>query len=254
MKLIRKFSLFLFAVSFALSAALLAGCEKKDDGALRMITDATFPPYEFLRGREIVGIDVEIGKAVARKLGKRFRCATADFVSVFLAVECGKAHFAASGITITEDRKKTFDFSVPYVTTGLVVIYRKENPFKDVAQLKRKKIGVMAGTTSETYVREQLKQSPLCSRLPNESCEALKAGRVEFVITDIGLARGSLKDYPELMMSDFITREEYAIAIRKGQPELLKAVNETIAEVKKDGRLEKWITEFTAESDALKDK
>ena len=240
--------------AIALAAgAILAGCAPKDN-ALRMITEATFPPYEYLKGHEVVGIDVEICKAVAQKLGRPFRCESVDFDSVIPAVISGKADVAAAGITITEDRKKNVDFSVPYVKTGIVVIYKKSSPFAKPEQLKGKKIGVQSGTTSETYVLEQLGQEPERSRSPAEAVAALKTGRVDFVIADIDPAKNCVKGEPDLAVSDFITSEEYAIAIRKDQPELLKAINDTIAEVKANGQLAKWIADFTAESDKLKDK
>ena len=216
----------------AIAAYMFTGCAKQND-SLKMITEATFPPYEFLRGQEIAGIDVEICKAVAAKLGKKFQAETVDFDSVIPAVISGKADLAAAGITIT---------------------YKKSNPFKDKGQLKGKKIGVQAGTTSETFVTDQLKQEPERSKSPAEAVAALKAGRVEFVIADIDPAKNCVKGEADLALSDFITSEEYAVAIRKGQPELLKAINETIAEIKKDGRLAKWIADFTAEADKLKDK
>ena len=236
-----------------MGAALLAGCGNTDSNTVKMITEATFPPYEFLRGQEIVGIDVEICRAVAQKLGKQFRAETVDFDSVIPAVISGKADLAAAGITITEDRKKNVDFSIPYVKTGIVVIYKKSNPFKDAVQLKGKKIGVQGGTTSETYVLEQLKQEPDRSRSPAEAVAGLKSGRVEFVIADIDPAKNCVKGEPDLALSDFITSEEYAVAIRKGQPDLLKAVNETIAELKANGKLAKWIADFTDESNKLKE-
>ena len=237
-----------------LGTALLAGCGGSDSSTIKMITEATFPPYEFLRGQEIVGIDVEICRAVAEKLGKNFQAETVDFDSVIPAVISGKADLAAAGITVTEDRKKNVDFSIPYVKTGIVVIYKKSNPFKNADQLKGKKIGVQAGTTSETYVLEQLKQEPERGRSPAEAVAGLKAGRVEFVIADIDPAKNCVKGEPDLQLSDFVTSEEYAIAIRKGQPELLKIINETIAELKANGKLAKWIADYTAESDKLKDK
>ena len=237
-----------------IGAALLAGCGGSNSNTVKMITEATFPPYEFLRGQEIVGIDVEICRAVAQKLGKGFQAETVDFDSVIPAVISGKADLAAAGITITEDRKKNVDFSIPYVKTGIVVISKKSNPFKDVAQLKGKKIGVQGGTTSETYVLEQLKQEPDRSRSPAEACAALKSGRVDFVISDIDPAKNCVKGEQDLQLSDFITSEEYAVAIRKGQPELLAAINATIAELKQNGKLAKWVEEFTAEADKLKEK
>ena len=238
----------------ALAAVAVCGCAKQDADTLKMITEATFPPYEFLRGQEVVGIDVEICRAVAQKLGKKFQCETVDFDSVIPAVVSGKADLAAAGITVTEDRKKNVDFSVPYVTTGIVVIYKKAGGFTGPQQLKGKRVGVQSGTTSETYVLEQLKQEPERSRSPAESVAALKAGRVDFVIADIDPAKNCVKGEPDLAISDFITSEDYAVTIRKGRPELLKAIDETIAEIKADGRLAKWIAEYTAEADKLKDK
>ena len=237
-----------------IGAALLAGCGGSNSNTLKMITEASFPPYEFLRGQEVVGIDVEICRAVAGHMGKKFLVETVDFDSVIPAVVSGKADLAAAGITITEDRKKNVDFSIPYVKTGIVVISKKSNPFKDVAQLKGKRIGVQSGTTSENYVVNDLKQEPERLRSPAEAVAGLKAGRCDFVIADIDPAKNCVKGESDLQLSDFITSEEYAIAIRKGQPELLAAINATITELKASGKLAKWIEDFTAESDRLKDK
>ena len=237
-----------------IGAALLAGCGGSNSNTLKMITEASFPPYEFLRGQEVVGIDVEICRAVAERMGKEFQCETVDFDSVIPAVVSGKADLAAAGITITEDRKKNVDFSIPYVKTGIVVISKKSNPFTNVEQLKGKKIGVQSGTTSENYVVNDLKQEPERLRSPAEAVAGLKAGRCDFVIADIDPAKNCVKGEADLQLSDFITSEEYAIAIRKGQPELLAAINATITELKANGKLAKWIADFTAEADTLKDK
>ena len=237
----------------ALSGLVLATCVAQAAETLTMATEATFPPYEFLRGPEIVGIDVELSRAVAQKLGKEFRAENMDFDSVIPAVISGKADLAASGITVTEDRKKNVDFSEPYVKTGIVVIYKKSNPFTGKDQLKGKKIGVQGGTTSDAYVKEELKQEPERFKTPPEACAAMLAGRCAFVIADVDPARNCVKGEAALAISDFLSSEEYAIAIAKGQPELLAAVNETIAEAKADGRLARWIVDYTAESDRLKD-
>ena len=234
------------------AAFLLCGCSQQDSNTLSMITEATFPPYEFLRGQEIVGIDVEICRAVAQKLGRDFKSETVDFDSVIPAVISGKADLAAAGITVTEDRKKNVDFSIPYVTTGIVVIYKKSKPYTAPEVLKGKRIGVQAGTTSETYVLEKLGQEPERLRSPAEAVAALKAGRVDFVISDIDPAKNCVKGEEDLALSDFISSEDYAVAIRKGREDLLKVVNETIEEVRADGRLAKWIEQYTVEADNLK--
>jgi len=241
-----------FAVLAAVAA--LAGCVK-DDSSVRMATEATFAPYEFLRGQEVVGVDVEVCRAIAQKLGKEFRVENMDFDAIIPAVISGKADLAAAGITITEDRKQNVDFSIPYVKTGIVVIYKKASPYKgDLALLKGKKVGVQSGTTSDTYVLEKLGQEPERFRNFSEACASLVSGRCDFVIADSEIAKNAVKGEDMLAHSDFLTSEEFAIAVKKGRPELLKAVNETIAELKADGRLAKWILQYTEESDKLKEK
>ena len=240
-------------LALVLGACALAICLARGADVLTMATKATFPPYEFLRGPEIVGIDVELSRAVAQKLGREFRVENMDFDSVIPAVVSGKAQLAASGITITEDRKKNVDFSIPYVKTGIVVVYKKSDPFKDVAQLKDKRIGVQGGTTSENYVLEQLKQEPERFKTPAEACAAMLAGRCAFVIADVDPAKNCVKGNDDLALSDFISSEEYAIAVAKGRSELLAAVNEVIESARADGRLAKWAADYKAESDKLKE-
>ena len=127
-------------------------------------------------------------------------------------------------------------------------------PHRDREQLKGQKIGVQSGTTSEAFVTDELRQEPERAKSPAEAVAALKAGRVAFVIADVDPAKNCVKGEESLAISDFITSEEYAIAIRKGQPELLQAINATIAEIKADGRLAQWVKAFTEESDRLKEK
>lgn len=234
------------------AAVLVAGCGG-ERSAVKMVTEATFPPYEFLRGEKIVGIDVELCQAIAQRLGRPFAVENTEFDSVIPSVTSGKATLAAAGITITEDRRKNVDFSIPYVTTGIVVIHKKSNPFSDVSQLKGKRIGVQSGTTSDTYVLETLKQEPERFKTPAEACAALLVGRCDFVIADIQPARNCVKGEDRLAISEFLSSESYAIAIAKGQPELLRQINETIVAVQKDGRLAKWVADYTAESDRLKE-
>ena len=236
-----------------LLAAVLCGCAEKKDDTVKMITEATFPPYEFLRGDEVVGIDVEICRAVAAKLGRPFKAETVNFDSVIPSVISGKADLAAAGITVTEDRKKNVDFSIPYVKTGVVFIYKKGETYVKGEDAKGKKVGVQSGTTSETFVVEELKQQPERFDSPAAAVAALKAGRVDVVIADIDPAKNCVKGEEALAISDFITSEEYAVAIKKGQPELLAVINATITELKASGKLAEWTKQFTEEADKLKD-
>ena len=233
-------------------AALLAGCGK-DDGSLRMVTEATFPPYEFLRGREVVGVDVEVCLAIAERLGKPLQIVNVDFDAVIASVVSGKADLAAAGLTVTEDRKRSVDFSEPYLTTGIVIIYRKDNPVLSGVACKGKRVGVQGGTTSDEYVVNELHEEPERFRSDAEAVVALKGGRCDVVICDQILARNCIRGMPELALSDLITTESYAIAVRKGRSDLLAAVNATLRELKSDGRLDRWLGEYIAEADRLRE-
>ena len=256
-----KHSVCMFAVAVAAST-LFFGCSKGDKtqpqppatgaGAIRMITEATVPPYEFRQGTEVVGIDVEICKAIAKELGKELKVEDVEFDSVLPSLIAGKAELAAAGITVTEDRKMQVDFSVPYVRTGIVFVYAKATPFAKGEEAKGKKIGVQNGTTSADYVRKDLGQEPEMFDSPASAFAALKAGKVEVVIADIDPAKNLVKGEPDYAISDLLTVEEYAVAIKKGQPELLATVNKVIEGLQKSGELDKIVEAMTAKSDALK--
>ena len=129
----------------------LSGCGRNDD-RLVMVTEATFPPYEFREGGKIVGIDVDLMKAVAKKTGRELVVEDMSFDSVIAAVQAGKADVAASGITVTDERKRQVGFSHPYVTAQQVVIVPKDSEIRGSADLKGKRIGVQHGTTGDLYV------------------------------------------------------------------------------------------------------
>ena len=218
-----------------------------------MVTEASYPPYEFLRGREVVGVDVEVCRAIAERVGKPLRVVNVDFDAVIAAVVSGKADLAAAGLTVTEDHRKSVDFSDPYLRTGLVVIHRKADPVLTGAACRGKRIGVQGGTTSDEYVVRELHEEPERYRSDAEAVVALKGGRCDVVICDLILARNCIRGMPELALSDPITTEEYAIAVRKGRPDLLRAINETLRAVRSDGRLDRWMGKYAAEADRIRE-
>ena len=239
------------ALAFAFPAFAADEAPAEPAPAIRMITEATFPPYEFRQGTDVVGIDVEICKAIAAELGRPLAVEDVEFDSVLPSLIAGKAELAAAGITVTEDRKMKVDFSVPYVRTGIVYVYAKATPFEDPESGKDKRIGVQNGTTSADFVREQLGQEPEGFDSPASAFAALKAGKVDVVIADIDPAKNLVKGEPDYDISDFLTVEEYAVAIAKGQPDLLATVNKVIEGLKDSGRLDEIVDEWTAKADAL---
>lgn len=241
----RRFHVRQSAFAAICALALLGGAQGADK--FTMSTAATFPPYEFLRGREVVGVDVELCRAIAERLGRRFQVENTDFDLVLASVISRRADCAASSITVTDDRRQKVDFSIPYVKTGIVVVSRAGEPFAGIDQLRGKKVGVQSGTTSDAFVREVLKQEPERFNSPPEACAAMLAGRCAFVIADVNPARICADSDSRLALSEPLTSEEYAIAVAKGNTNLLATVNAVIREVQADGRLAKWLADFSDE-------
>ena len=129
--------------------------QSENKGVLVMATNAEFPPYEFHDGGEIVGIDVEIAAAIAAEMGMDFEVEDIAFDSIIPEVQSGKADFGAAGMTVTEDRKQSVDFSDSYATATQVIIIKEDNA--DIVSpddLEGKTIGVQLGTTGDIYASD----------------------------------------------------------------------------------------------------
>ena len=129
---------------------LCCGAPAAENGRILMVTEATFPPYEFRDGNTILGIDPEIMREVARRTGRELVIEDMSFDSVITAVVSGKADVAASGITVTPERRRKVDFSIPYVEAAQVIIVPKGSPIRKREDIRGKRIGVQHGAT-ETF-------------------------------------------------------------------------------------------------------
>lgn len=221
-----------------LLAFALSGCGRNDD-KLVMVTEATFPPYEFREGGKIVGIDVDLMKAVAKKTGRELVVEDMSFDSVIVAVQAGKADVAASGITVTDERKRQVGFSRPYVTAQQVVIVPKDSEIRGSADLKGKRIGVQHGTTGDLYVTKNIREP---ERFPNGSLAvaALDAGKLDAVVLDGEPSKVHVALHENLVILDEpLTTEEYAIAVNRKNTALLEEINAVIDELRENGGLEK---------------
>ena len=216
----------------------LSGCGRNDD-RLVMVTEATFPPYEFREGGKIVGIDVDLMKAVAKKTGRELVVEDMSFDSVIAAVQAGKADVAASGITVTDERKRQVGFSHPYVTAQQVVIVPKDSEIRGSADLKGNRIGVQHGTTGDLYVTRNIREP---ERFPNGSLAvaALDAGKLDAVVLDGEPSKVHVALHENLVILDEpLTTEEYAIAVNRKNTALLEEINAVIDELRENGGLEK---------------
>ena len=217
------------------------GSEASSDaagGTLVMATNAEFPPYEYYEGENVVGIDADIAAAVADKLGMELKIEDMAFDSILPAVTSGKADIGLAGMTVTEDLLENVDFSDTYAHATQVVIVKEDSDIASPDDLEDKKIGVQLGTTGDIYAGD----------IKDATVERYNKG-FEAVVIDGEPAKVFVKENEGLkMLDEAFTEEDYAIAVAKGNDELLDKINTALGELKDSGELDKIVDKYiTAE-------
>ena len=217
-------------------------------GTLVMATNAEFPPYEYHDGAddEIVGIDAEIAAAIAEKLGYTLEIEDIAFDSVIPEVTSGKADFGMAGMTVTEERKKSVNFSDSYATAVQVVIVPEDSDITSIDDLSGKIIGVQSGTTGDLYATDDFGDENVERYNKGmEAVQALSQGKIDAVIIDNEPAKVFVQETEGLKILDSAYAEEqYAIAIALDNTELLSEVNAALAELKADGTIDSIVSKY----------
>lgn len=212
-------------------------------------TEAGFAPYEYMEGNEVVGVDMDIAKAIADSMGRELEIKNMDFDAALLAVQSGKVDFVAAGVSVSEERLKKMDFSVEYVNSTEVVVVNKDNPMvASVEDLDGKVIGVQQGNIADFYVEENIdaKEIKRYTKFA-QSAEDLKNGKIDCIVMDQLPAEDMVASNPELVILDGVLFEDkYAIAVKKGNTEMLDKINEVIEQLKADGKIDEFIANHTA--------
>ncbi len=233
------------------AVTMLAGCGKgASAGKLVMATSADFPPYEFYENQKIVGVDAEIAEAVAKKLGRELVIEDMKFDTVVAQVASGKADFAMAGLSVDPDRLKSVDFSDPYTTATQVIIVRKDQTdILTPEDLTGKKVGVQSGTTGDLYAENIENATVERYNSGVDAVMSLKQSKIDAVMIDSEPARVFVTQNDDLqIVSEPFTEEEYAIAVKKGNTDLLGQINTAIKELKESGELNKILNKYiTAE-------
>ena len=252
-----------------------ASCNK-DENVLVMATNAAFPPYEYLEGDKFVGIDVEIAQAIADKLGMELQIEDVEFGSIIGGVVEGKYDMGMAGMTVTEERKQSVNFSNTYAT-GIQVIIVKDgssitslddifefNADGDPVALKNPdlKVGVQQDTTGDIYSSSDISGWGFCDveedgtvttdrvvryKTGADAVEALKTDKVNMVIIDNEPAKSFVAANEGIHILDGDNEyavEDYAICIAKENTELLDKINKALDELKKDGTIDKIVSKY----------
>jgi len=206
-----------------------------------------------LGGNEIVGIDAEIAGAIAEKLGLTLRIDDMDFNSILAAVVAGRADIGMAGMTVTEDRLESVDFSISYATGVQVIIVAEDSPITSVDDLFEEGndfiIGVQEATTGDLYSTWDLEDEGLATvqryRRGTDAVQSLLVGRVDCVIIDNEPAKAFVAVNPGLKILDTeFAVEDYAIAVKKGNTQLLEAINSALGDLIADGTVQRIVDKY----------
>ncbi|MDO4744759.1 MAG: ABC transporter substrate-binding protein [Clostridia bacterium] len=213
---------------------------------LTMATNATFPPYEFYEGEKIVGIDAEIADAIAKKIGMELEIVDTEFGSIITGVQSGKYDIGMAGMTVTEERKLSVNFTDTYATGIQSIIVKTGSEIKTIEDLAGKKIGVQQDTTGHIYAADEYGDEMVIPfNKGTDAVAALVSGKVDCVIIDNQPAISFVAANEGLSILDTeYAVEDYAICIAKENTELLEKVNGALKELIADGTVKTIIDKY----------
>ena len=211
-----------------------------EPGVLTMGTNATFPPYEYKDGDDVVGIDAEIAQALADKLGLQLEIVDMDFDSLVASVQSGKIDMSLAGMTVTEERKQNVDFTDSYATGVQVIIVKEDSDIASADDLEGKLIGVQQGTTGHLYCADDFGEDNVIPYANGATAvQALLQGKVDCVVIDQEPAKAFVEANEGLkILETAYTTEDYAAAVSKDNPALTAALNSALQELKDDGTIQ----------------
>jgi ABC-type amino acid transport substrate-binding protein len=235
-----------------LSVFLFSGCSGNKDGALIVGTEATFPPFEMTNDKgEIVGFDIDLLNAVAKEAGLVVRFQDAGFDSLIPALQSGSIDIVASGMSITEERKKQILYSDPYIEAGLVIaVDSKNTTIHSVADMKGKIIAVQQGSTGASEA-ERMRAAGAIKQVknyPNVSVAMMELlnGGAAAVINDKPVTEAYMAKRPGVIrvLDEELQSDSYGFAVDKRNPELVEKLNQGLAVVIENGTYDELIKKY----------
>ena len=217
---------------------------------LIMATNAAFPPYEYYEGNEIVGIDAEIMAAIADKLGMTLQIEDIEFGAIVAGVESGKYDVGAAGMTVTEERQQSVNFTKSYATGIQSIIVKEDSPITTVDDLSADGaayvVGVQQDTTGDIYSTDDFGDARV--QRYNKGADAvlaLTSGKIDCVIIDNEPAKAFVAANEGIKILDTeYAVEDYAICIAKDNDELLNSINDALDELIADGTVQGIIDKY----------
>lgn len=245
-------------ITLVLAMAMLfafAGCQSatNEPAGEKIVfgTNAEFPPFEFVTANGVLGeydgIDMAIVKQIGEDIGAEIVIENMEFDSLIMALANGQIDASISGMTITEERKETVDFSIPYYKATQVMIVKEDSDIAKAADMEGKKIVAIQGYTGEICVKEMGYEYEAFKK-GTEAVMELANGKCDVVVIDSATAESYIKDTEGLKIvedNEAFPVEEYGIAVKKGNTELLNKINASIEKMLADGKIADWSVQYS---------
>ena len=260
---------FLQTAALFAAGVVLAACGKKEEAARAPApvasapapaparvyvvgTDAAYAPFESQNEKgEIVGFDIDIVNAVAAKAGIQVKFVNTPWEGIFNALGQGDRDLVVSAVTITDERKGTMDFSAPYFDAVQLIAVKENSTVAKFADLKKLKVGVQTGTTGDEAVSKLLgKTNTNIKRFESTplALKELEAGGVDAVVADNGVVINYVTNNPggkfKTVSDTEFAPEQYGIAVKKGNTELLEKLNKGLADIRADGTYDRIFAQY----------
>ncbi len=228
---------------------LLSACsaEKKK---LVMGTEPGFAPYEYLDGNVVAGVDVDIANEIAKDLGMELDIKTMDFDGALLAVQQGSVDFVAAGVSVSEDRKENMDFSIEYAISKQIIVVNETNTnINGPEDLNGKKVAVQQGTVADLELSDVEAYQCDVKRYTRyvQAVEDLKNNKIDCIVMDILPATEIVKANPSLLIRENeVLIDKYAIAVKKGNQEMVDKINKTLKRLIDEGKIDEFTVKHTS--------
>ncbi len=240
------------AIAVMVLLLFVTGCSEEKTDSMKRVQDAGeisfamsggYPPFNFYnKNNQLVGFDVDVATEVARRLGVEFKPVTTEWSGIIEGLRSGAYDGILGSMAVTENRKKVVNFSTPYYYSGAQLVVKKDSDYKSPAEMEGKTIGVVTGTTFADDAKKLGAGDVKLYKDDTQTLVELESGVVDGVITDrvVGVNAMNTGKFNITLLGSPLRSEDIAVAFRKGDDSLLKAVNGALEEMHADGTLSKY--------------